>query len=162
MLWTLKEKVMKKSWKTKVKARHTCMMDVWSIFDWFSKNFGLTLAQNFTSKELWDELWDYFALILRSCRDIGEVVGNLMLENRSQNEGNLAAHLRFEYKSWSASLLKAPQRLPKGLPNRIKVAKRNNHQRIDKLYAFEGGFLVSLDAKMMIFSNKFRRSNYQL
>ena len=122
----------------------------------------LTLAQNFTSKESWDELWDYFELILGSWRDIGEVVGSLMLENRSQNEGNLAAHLHFESKSASASLLKAPQSLPKGLPNRIKVVKRNNHQRIDKLYAFEGGFLVSLDAKMMIFSNKFRRSNYQL
>ena len=89
-------------------------------------------------------------------------VGSLMLESRSQNEGNLAAHLHFESKSASASLLKAPQSLPKGVSNRIKVVKRNNHQRIDKLYAFEGGFLVSLDAKMMIFSNKFRRSNYQL
>ena len=73
-----------------------------------------------------------------------------MLENRSQNEGNLAAHLHFESKSGSARLLKAPQNLPKGLPNRIKVVKRNNHQRIDKLYAFDGGFLVSLDAKMMV------------
>ena len=78
-----------------------------------------------------------------------------MLENRSQNEGNLAAHLRFDSKSGAASLLKAPQRLPKGLPNRIKVAKRNNHQRIDKLYALEGGFLVNRDAKMMIFSASF-------
>ena len=116
------------------------------------------LFKNFT----WDELWDYFELILGSWRGIGEVAGSLMLENRSQNEGNLAAHLHFEAKSGSASLLKAPQSLPKGLPNRIKVVKRNNHQRIDELYAFEGGFLVSLDAKMMILSNKFRRSNYQL
>ena len=120
------------------------------------------MVQNSTSKESWDELWDYFELILGSWRDIGEVVGSLMLENSSQNEGNLAAHLHFESKSASASLLKAPQSLPKGLPNRIKVVKRNNHQRIDKLYAFEGGFLVSLDAKMMIFAHTFRRSNYQL
>ena len=135
-----------------------CLIDFGLIFE----DFGLTLAQNFTSKESWDELWDYFELILGSWRDIGEVVGSLMLENRSQNEGNLAAHLRFESKSGSASLLKAPQSLPKGLPNRIKVVKRNNHQRIDKLYACEGGILVNLDTKMMIFSNKFRRSNYQL
>ena len=67
-----------------------------------------------------------------------------MLENRSQNKGNLAAHLRFESKSGSASLLKAPQSLAKGVSNRIKVVKRNNHQRLDKLYAFEGGCLVSL------------------
>ena len=33
--------------------------------------------------------------------------------------------------------------------------KINNHQRIDKLYAFEGGFLVSLDVKMMIFQTSF-------
>ena len=90
------------------------------------------------------------------------MVGSLMLENRSQNEGNLATHLRFESKSGSASLLKAPQSLPKGLPNRIKIVKTHIHQRIDKLYTFEGGVLVSLDNKMMIFSNKFRRSNYQL
>ena len=88
---------------------------------------------------------------------IGEGAGSLMLENRSQNEGNLAAHLHFETKSGSASLLKVPQSLPSGLPNRIKVVKRNNHQRIDELYAFEGGFLVSLDAKMMILSDKFRQ-----
>ena len=85
-----------------------------------------------------------------------------MLENRSQNEGNLTAHLHFEAKSGSASILKAPQSLPKDLPNRIKVVERNNHQRIDELYAFEAEFLVSLDAKMMILSGKFRRSNYQL
>ena len=96
------------------------------------------MRQNFTSKEHWDELWDYFELILGSWRDIGEVVGSLMLENRSQNKGNLAAHLRFESKSESASLLKAPQSLPKGVLNRIKVVKRNNRQRIDKLYTFEG------------------------
>ena len=90
------------------------------------------------------------------------MVGSLMLKNRSQNEENQAAHLHFEAKSGSASLLKAPQSLPKGLPNRIKVMKRNNHQRTDKLYALEGEFLVSLDAKMMICSDKFRRSNYQL
>ena len=93
---------------------------------------------------------------------IGEVAESLMLENRSQDEGNLAAHLHFEAKSGSASLLKAPQSLPEGLPNRIKVVERNNHQRIDKLYALGGGFLVSLDAKMMIFSDKFQRSNYEL
>ena len=80
-----------------------------------------------------------------------------MLENRSQNEGSLAGYLHFEFKSGSASLLRASQRLQKGLPNQIKVVKRNNHQRIEKLYVFEGGFLMSLDAKMMIFSNKFRR-----
>ena len=162
MLWTLKEKLMKKLWKTNVKARHACMMDVWSILDWFSKDFGLTLNQHSRSKEPWDELWDYFELILGSWRGIGEVAGSLMLENRSQNEGNLAAHLHFEAKSGSASFLKAPQSLPKGLPNRIKVVKRDDHQRIDELYAFEAGFVVSLDAKMMILSDKFRRSNYQL
>ena len=161
-LWTFKEKVMKKSWKTKVKARHACMMDVWSILDWSSRDFGFTLGWNFDSKGPWEELWDCFELILGSWRDVGEVVWSLMLENRSQNEGILAAHLHFEPKSESASLLWASQSLPKGLPNRIKVMKINNHQRIDKLYAFEGGFLVSLDVKMMIFSNKFRRSNYQL
>ena len=162
MLWTFKEKVMKKLRKTKVKARHSCMMDVSSILDWFSKDFGLTLRQNFTSKTPWDELWDYFEFILGSWRCIGEVVGSLVLENRFQNEGNLAAHLHFEFKSGSASLLKAPQSLPKGLPNRTKVVKSNLQQRIDKHYGLEGGFLVSLDAKMMIFSNKFRRSNYQV
>ena len=120
------------------------------------------MRQNFTSKEPWDELWDYFELILGSWRGIGEVAGSLMLENRSQNEGNLAAHLHVDSKSGSADLLKASRSVPKGFPNRIKVVKRNNHQRIDKLYAFEGGFLVSLDAKMMILSDKFRRSNYQL
>ena len=118
--------------------------------------------QNFDSKKPWDERWGCFELIWGLWRGIGEVVGRLMVENRSQNEGNLAAHLHFESKSGSARLLKAPQSLPKGLPNRIKVVKRNNHQRIDKLYAFEGGFLVSLDAKMMIFADTFRRSNYQL
>ena len=51
----------------------------------------------------------------------------------------------------SASFLKAPQSFPKGLPNRIKVVKRNNHQRIDKLYAFEDEFLVRLDTKIMMF-----------
>ena len=104
------------------------------------------MGQKFTSKEPWNELWDYFELILGLWRGIGEVVGRLMLENSSQNEGNLAAHLHFESKSGSASLLKAPQSLPKGLPNRIKVVKTSIHQRIDKLYAFEGGVLVSLDA----------------
>ena len=95
-------------------------------------------------------------------RGIGEAARSLMLENRSQTEGNLAAHLHFDFKSGSASLLKAPQSLPKGLPNRTKVVKSNLQQRIDKHYALEGGFLVSLDAKIMIFSYKFRRSNYQL
>ena len=125
-------------------------------------DFELTLGQNSPLRESWDELCDYFELILGSWRGIGEAARSLMLENRSQNEGDLAAHLHFEFKSGSASLLKAPQSLPKGLPNRIKVVKTNIHQRIDKLYTFEDGFLVSLDAKMMIFSNKFRRSNYQL
>ena len=133
------------------------MMDVWLILDWFSNDFGLTLGQSFDSKEPWAELWDYFALILGSWKGVGEVVGSLMLENRSQNEGNLAAHLHFESKSGWASLLKASQSRPKGLPNRINVVKRNNHQRLDKLYAFEGGLLVSLHAKMMIFSNTFRK-----
>ena len=136
--------------------------DVWSILNWFSNDFGLSLGQNFDSKKDWDELWDYFELILVSWRGIGEAVGSLMLENRSQNQEILAAHLHFDAKSKSASLLWASQSLPKGLPNRMKVMKTNNHQRIDKLYAFEGGFLVSLDAKMMIFADTFRRSNYQL
>ena len=138
------------------------MIDVWSILDWSSRDFGFTLEWNFDSKGPWEEHWDCFELILGSWRDVGEVVWSLMLENRSQNEGILAAHFDFEAKSESASLLWASQSLPKGLPNRIKVMKINNHQRIDKLYAFEGGFLVSLDVKMMIFSNKFRRWNYQL
>ena len=145
-----------------VQARHACVMDVWSILDWFSKDFGFTLGQSFASKEPWDELWDYFELILGSWRGIREVVGSLMLENRSQNQGNLAAHLHFESKSWSANLLKAPQSLPEGLPKRMKVVKRNNHQQIDKLYAFEGGSVVSLDDKMKIFSDKIRRWIYQL
>ena len=153
---------MKKSWETKVKARYACMMDVWSILDWFSKGFGFTLGRNFDSKEPWNELWVYFELILGSWRGVGEVVGSLMLEKRSQNEGNLAAHLHFELKSGSANLLWAPQSLPKGLPNRIKVVKRNNHQRIEKLYVFEGGILVNVDAKIMILSDKIRRSNYEL
>ena len=120
-------------------------------------DFELTLGQNSPLRESWDELCDYFELFLGSWRGFGEAARSLMLENRPQNEGDLAAHLHFEFKSGSASLLKAPQSLPKGLPNRIKVVKRNKHQRIDKLYAFEGGFLVSLDAKMKIVSDKTRR-----
>ena len=134
-----------------------CLIDFGLIF----KDCRAHFAPKFHAKEPWDELCDYFELILGSCRGIGEVVGSLMLENRSQNEGNQAAHLHFDTKRGSANLLKAPQSLPKGLLNRIKVVKRNNHQRIDKLYAFEGGFLVSLDAKMMIFADTFRRSNMQ-
>ena len=125
-------------------------------------DFELTLGQNSALRESWDELCGYFEVILGSWRGIGEAARSLMLENRSQNEGNLDAHLHFDFKSGSASLLKAPQSLPTGLPNRTKVVKSNLHQRIDKHYALEGGFLVSLDAKIMIFLYKFRRSNYQL
>ena len=78
-----------------------CLMDFGLIF----KDFGFALGRNFHSKEPWDELWDYFELILGSWRGVGEVVGSLMLEKRSQNEGNLAAHLHFELKSGSANLL---------------------------------------------------------
>ena len=90
------------------------------------------------------------------------MVGSLVLENRFQNEGNLAAHLHFEFKNGSASLLKGPQSLPKGLLNQIKVVKRNNHQRIDKLHAFEGGVVGEFGCHNDVFSDKFRRSNYQL
>ena len=58
---------------------------------------------SFDSKGPWEQLWDCFEFIFRSWKD--EVVGSLMLENRSQNEGNLAAHLHFEPKRGSASLL---------------------------------------------------------
>ena len=85
-LWTFKEKVIIKSWKTKVKIRHACMMKVWSILDWFSKDFRLSLGRNFDSKEPSDKLWDYFQLILISQRAVGEAVGILMLEKHSQNE----------------------------------------------------------------------------
>ena len=78
-----------------------CLIDFGLIF----KDFGFTLGRNFHSKEPWDELWDYFELILGSWRGVGEVVGSLMLEKRFQNEGNLAAHLHFETKNNSTSLL---------------------------------------------------------
>ena len=70
----------------RVHARHACMINVWSILDWFSKDFGLSLGRNFNSKEPSDKLWDYFQLILGSQRAVGEAVGSLMLENRFQNE----------------------------------------------------------------------------
>ena len=91
-----------------------CLIDFALIFKGFRAHFG----PSFTSKEHLDELWDYFELVLASWRGIGEVVGSLMLEDRSQNDGNLTAHLHFESKSGSASRLKASQSLPKGFPNR--------------------------------------------
>ena len=78
-----------------------CSIDFGLIF----KDLGFTEGRNFNSKEPWDELWDYFEFILGSWRGIGEVVGSLVLEDRSPNDGNLAAHLHFEPKSESASLL---------------------------------------------------------
>ena len=44
------------------------------------------MGRNLDSKEPSDKLWDYFQLILESQRAVGEAVGSLMLENRSQNE----------------------------------------------------------------------------
>ena len=79
-----------------------CVIDFGLIFKGFRAHFG---SKFWDSKEPWDKLWDYFELILGSWRDIGEVVWSLMLENRSQNEGILAAHFDFEAKSESASLL---------------------------------------------------------
>ena len=80
-----------------------CLIDFGLIF----KDCRAHFAPKFHAKEPWDELCDYFELILGSCRGIGEVVGSLMLENRSQNEGNQAAHLHFDTKRGSANLLKA-------------------------------------------------------
>ena len=78
-----------------------CSIDFGLIFE----DFGFTLGGNFNSEEPWDELLDYFELILKSWRGVGEVVGSLMLENPPQNEGNLAANFHFEARSWSASFL---------------------------------------------------------
>ena len=60
---------------------------------------------SFDPKGPWEQLWDCLEFIFGSWRDVGEVVGSLMLENRPQNEGILAAHFHFEAKSESASLL---------------------------------------------------------
>ena len=55
-LWTLKEKVLIDSCKRIVKARHACMMDVWSILDWFSNDLELIFGCKLVWKGLSEEI----------------------------------------------------------------------------------------------------------
>ena len=109
-----------------------CLIDFGLIFKGFRADFEPKFHLGWTL----GLFWAYFGIMEGHWRGGGEPDAGKSLSKRE----SLAAHLHFEAKSGSASLLKAPQSLPKGFPNRIKVMKRNNHQRIDELYAFEGGF----------------------
>ena len=161
MLWTLKEKVMKSNEKLELKLD----MHVWWMFDrfwievqgisaslWGEISIRKSLGRNF--EIILSLFWDHGGT-LEGCR--GTWCWKIALKTKG-------TWWRTSILSWKVGLRPSCelQSVPKGLPNQIKVVKRNNQQWIDKLYAFEGGFLVSLDAKMTIFSNKIWRSNYQL
>ena len=141
----------KKLWKTNEKLELKLDMHVWWMFDRFWIDFPRI------SRSFLDANWFQRGYQRRSQRVMGVIVrcggqkccsgeknAPLGKPGDCRNEGNLVAHLHFESKSASASLLKAPRNPPKGVSSRIKGIKRNNHQRLDKLYAFEGGCLVSL------------------
>ena len=138
----------KKLWKSHDKLKLKPDMHVWWMFDWFWIDFERISRSLWAKISLRNSLGMNFGSILSSFWDHGRALERWW--------GAWCWQINLSEPSESC------QNLHNGIPNRVKLVKRNNHQRIDKLYVFEGGFLVSLDPKMMIFANTFRRSNYQL
>ena len=143
------ERLKKKLWKSHEKLRLKPDIHVWWMFDRFWIDF-LRISDSLWPKiSLRKSLGMNFGIILNLFWDHGGTLKRgwgAWCWKIALRRGEPGGAPPFWVQKWVCEPLESSQSLPKSLPNRIKVVKRNNHQRIDKVYAFESRFLVRLDA----------------